>query len=417
MERTEEILALLSDHIHDHQSHLVDAWWEICEKDVLLGPVGKLTREQFRNNIPSALKGFRAVIHSTDENVLDLIHEEVAKHGHHRWKQGFNLRELIRDWGHLNRALVRDMERFFSSHQALNTDAHQIALDRLALFITEATSGSVQRYDELRREEAEALANDLSVVEKQFDAVTKERSRILREATHDIQGNLSALVFQSKLFRDTSDMTPGFEDVLDRMDNGLVAVSEMLRSLLDLARLESGKEIVSLSRVDIVEILSEFGTELKSVALQKGIDLRLEGPDELVVTTDPMKIQRIAQNLIINALQHTAEGHVTVVLSLEATAWQLRVEDTGPGVQAKKGSTIAQELKEKDIDSSEKNNENSFAYTGEGVGLTIVKRLCDLLHASIHLESTLGEGSIFTIRFPLEYDEESLVSSIHGLNT
>lgn len=406
MEEKESLLNALSKFIDIHQAKLVDEWWKTCEDDPSLEPVGKLTREEFRNNIPAALEGFRGILVCVDEEVLNMIKTEVAKHGHHRWRQGFNLRELIRDWGHLNRTMIIIIERFFASHGGIVHEAHQEALDRLALFMTEATSGSVQRYDELRREESLALEKDLSNAEDKFNTITKARSSLLRETAHDLQGRVSALSLHSQLFRNSSEESPSFDKVLDRMDGGLNSVSKMLRSLLDLTRLESGKETVELSRVNIVKTLTKLASEVEGVALQKEIELRAEGPEELFVTTDTEKIHRIAQNLIVNALQHTAEGHVTLSWLLEREQWHLIVEDTGPGLQATKGSNLAKELKGSDSDTSPENSDEGFAYTGEGIGLTIVKRLCSLLHASIDLESTEGEGSTFTVRFPLAYSEE-----------
>jgi len=399
-------LTQFSEFMEEHQPEVVDEWWNLCEEDALLGPVGKLTREEFRNNIPGALDGFRKILVCQKEEVLDLIKTEVSKHGHHRWKQGFNLRELIRDWGHLNRALVQNTESFFQSLVPLQPEAHKEALDRLALFMTEATSGSVRRYDELRREESIALERDLKATEEQFDTITQARSRILREAAHDLQGSLSALTLHSRLFREVPDIPPTIEEILDQMDNGLESVSTMLRSLLDLTRLESGQETVSLSNVDIVETFHGLASEVEGVAIQKGIELIAEGPSELKVSTDPEKVRRIAQNLIVNALQHTAEGKVSLLWSQEGEQWKMIVEDSGPGLQAAKGSEIAKELKEKDIDSCSENKSTTFAYTGEGIGLAIVKRLCDLLHAGIHLDSHPGEGSTFTVVFPLDDVEE-----------
>jgi signal transduction histidine kinase len=401
--KRKEVLVQLSEFIHTHQTELVEDWWNACEQDALLQPVGKLTREEFRNNIPAAIEGFRTILISVEDELMEVIRKEVAKHGHHRWRQGFNLRELIRDWGHLNRTLIRVIERFFESIEEMDTKTHQEGLDRLALFMTEATSGSVRRYDELRQEEALALEKEIKEAEKQFDTITKERSRLLREAAHDLHGSLSALVLHSRLFRDSEQISPSVEDVLEKMDRGLNSVSEMLRSLLDLTRLESGKETLQLSAVNLSEIVEGLAAEFESAAVEKGIELLAEGTSRQQVTTDPEKVKRIAQNLIVNALQHTAEGFVKVCWEIGSDSWELLIQDTGPGMQAKKGSQIAQELDETDSESAANESKTTFAYSGEGIGLTIVKRLCDLLHASIHLNSVPGEGSTFVIKFPMDY--------------
>jgi signal transduction histidine kinase len=150
------------------------------------------------------------------------------------------------------------------------------------------------------------------------------------------------------------------------------------------------------------------------------------------VQGDPVKMQRIMQNLVLNALKATQSGGVQVTWeaseSAQTNQWALCVQDTGPGFGAT-DSPIRQELKdatagvqETEADGASRDGESlqsSPAQTlaskspltgrttvGEGIGLSIVKRLCELLDASIELQSEQGRGTTFRVIFPMRYPQE-----------
>ena len=143
-----------------------------------------------------------------------------------------------------------------------------------------------------------------------------------------------------------------------------------------------------------------------------------------------VKTQRIAQNLLLNALKYTRRGGVTVSWGdsrqNDAHRWMLCVTDTGPGLHAGPGAPIAGALEEATEDArqveetartglkeaADKTTPPSTAAVdtspvhqqrGEGIGLSIVKRLCELLDASIEMDSTLGEGTALRVVFPRSY--------------
>jgi signal transduction histidine kinase len=153
----------------------------------------------------------------------------------------------------------------------------------------------------------------------------------------------------------------------------------------------------------------------------------------LPVEGDAVKAQRIAQNLLLNALKYTRRGGVTVSWGdsrqNDAHRWMLCVTDTGPGFHAGPGASIAGALEEateearqveatartgtsgqdgandpSSSDASPVDTRPVHAERGEGIGLSIVKRLCELLDASMEMNSTPGEGTSLRIVFPRRYD-------------
>jgi signal transduction histidine kinase len=146
----------------------------------------------------------------------------------------------------------------------------------------------------------------------------------------------------------------------------------------------------------------------------------------LNVEGDAAKFRRLVQNLLLNALKYTVEGGVTVNWGEEKENWWVVVKDTGPGLMAGPGAPIAAELKEATASARESDEDAAAASgaaptvltpspagsglakhraqpAGEGIGLSIVKRLCELLDASLELASSADTGTTFRVVFPRRY--------------
>ncbi len=152
--------------------------------------------------------------------------------------------------------------------------------------------------------------------------------------------------------------------------------------------------------------------------------LNADGAETLIVDADAIKVRRIAQNLLLNALKYTQAGGVTMgwgdSRNNDAKRWMLWVKDTGPGFHAGPGAPLAAALEDATAESKQVDEHVSqgprkskdplpdrrpvHQEPGEGIGLSIVKRLCELLDASIELESKPGMGATFRVIFPRHYD-------------
>jgi signal transduction histidine kinase len=170
---------------------------------------------------------------------------------------------------------------------------------------------------------------------------------------------------------------------------------------------------------------------IRPLAQQRRLFLRCEGPAGFAAEGDPVKIRRIAQNLILNAVKATTEGGISVSWgdsdANDPKRWVLCIRDTGPGLHTSAGKPLAGAL---DVESNTpqaleaakqldaraetpasgtaagaKNPGMSQNETGEGIGLSIVKRLCDMLDATVEMQSVADVGTTFRIRFPRQYSE------------
>jgi signal transduction histidine kinase len=206
----------------------------------------------------------------------------------------------------------------------------------------------------------------------------------------------------------------------------------MLRDLMDLARLEAGQDTREITTFNAATVLRDLRTVTEPLARERGLEFHIEGPDSLIVEGDASKVRRIGQNLVLNAIKYTRHGSVGVSWGEEgAGSWWLIVKDTGPGLMAGPGAPIVAGLKEATASARESDEiaaeEEGDAATvlapppgdsdatrlparqlsGEGFGLSIVKRLCELLDASLELASSPQSGTTFRVVLPRSYTAAS----------
>jgi signal transduction histidine kinase len=172
----------------------------------------------------------------------------------------------------------------------------------------------------------------------------------------------------------------------------------MINEILQVGSIEAGKVKATCREVNISDFLEEVksGYEIlskKEILLQWNVPSRLP-----IVRTDGEKLKHVLQNLINNALKFTENGSVTVSVECSSEVIEFQVKDTGIGMPQDMLPSIFQMFRQ--LDSS-----STRSYGGSGVGLYIVKKFVDLLGGKIEVESTLGEGSNFTVTLPLEVSE------------
>jgi signal transduction histidine kinase len=252
-----------------------------------------------------------------------------------------------------------------------------------------------------------------------------------REAAHDLRGRLGVVKTAAALLSRTELSEKQREQSLQTLTKSIDWMSAFLNDLMELSRLEAGHERRQIRRLDVARLFKELCNDLRTLANERRLFLTVEGPPEMSVDGDEVKILRIAQNLLYNALLYTKAGGVKVTWALDATLdtnrWVLCVQDTGSGLQHGTVTSIADALKtatdleHETVDQqlvgqvpdmtpavtlkSESPEEPSRGPSGEGVGLGIVKRLCELLDATIELQTEPGKGTTFRVAFPLHYEE------------
>ena len=253
---------------------------------------------------------------------------------------------------------------------------------------------------------------------------------------HDLRGRFGVVKNISDLLGDDEADQSIRTEFLPLLQKSVGSLHGLLNNLLVLSRLEAGQERREIRDLDAAAVLRELCESFQPLAIERGLFLHAAGPASLPVQSDLVNVQRIAQNLLLNALKYTQRGGVRVswqALETDGLArWAFIIEDTGPGMQAGGAAPLAEAIEasteeakaveQSAVDSAERLDRpahsssaiftagtarsDTFSTPGEGIGLPIVKRLCELLDATIELQTEFGRGSVFRVILPRSYERE-----------
>jgi signal transduction histidine kinase len=439
MDQTQKIaeqFMALAGHLAARRSAILQAWRESVRADAELTVVTALPRTQFDDHIPRVLDAFERKLRvwSGPESAVaeEQRREDSATHGLQRWQQGYRLREVTREWGHLQLCLVTELENYTAAKPELEPGVRATAILAIMELCNQGIGESTTRYFQLQQLEAEGEVRDLQATLKEVIELDGRRIELFRQAAHDLRGNVG-VVHNVTTGLTEYDMPETIRDEMLRLlQKSVSSLHSMLDEVLDLARLQAGHEVREVKPIDAALLLRELSDNLQPLATERGLFLSADGPATLAVEGDAVKIRRIAQNLLLNGLKYTQSGGVRVVWGdsrdNDPKRWMLWVQDSGPGFNAGASSPVAEALKDAtaesrqiDENTSQDNPDPAVAEpgapvaaapelqparqeSGEGIGLSIVKRLCDLLEASMELESNAGEGTTWRVMFPRRYD-------------
>ncbi|WP_421826260.1 sensor histidine kinase [Larkinella sp.] len=403
----------LSAYLAARREAVLNNWQTACQTDPTFNTTAKLSREEFNNKVPAMINVFeRRLRQQPLEGDVELLAEE---HGLHRWQKGYVLHELLGEVQHLNWILLEEHRQYWLLNPIAFPEAIVQSYEHLAWFTTLCMKGSIEQYTELQRIAASSRAQTLEKTLAKLNKLMRQRGDLLRTTSHDLRGSFG-VIQGSASFLELMDVDESErKELVAMLNRNLTTVRNMVVQLMDLARLEAGQEPVVIKAFNAGELLHSFVTCYQPLAQEKGLVLKADGPTELLVESDPIQVQRIVQNLVLNALKHTESGWVSVSWSHEDQYhWMISIQDSGPGLSYQQANAAAQ-LLSPDLESTASTGlvnppadarkvtavQTSKAELGEGIGLSIVKKLCELLGASLEIETRAGWGTLFRIRLPV----------------
>jgi len=427
-------LSALASHLEARRDSILRAWRKAIDRDPDMTTGASLPRAQLDDHIPSLLdtfeKSLRRMTAAEPAPLKVDAKGDASAHGLQRWQQGYDVREVTREWGRLQLCVAEELERYASSHPECDPQAMSIARRVWAELCTDGASESVSKYFQLQQIEAEGHVHDLAEALEQLREMERNRAELWRQAAHDLRGNVGVVMNVTAGLALQSAAIPSRDKFLPMLQKNVASLYSLLEDVMDLARLQAGHEHREVKRFDAATVLTQLCERMQPMAEQQGLFLKVDGPDTLPVEGDAVKVQRIAQNLLLNALKYTPRGGVTVSWGdsrrNDAQRWMLCVIDTGPGFHAGPGAPMAGALEEateeaRQVEETARTGVKGAAHDasspddgsvdsvpvhqerGEGIGLSIVKRLCELLDATIEMDSTLGEGTALRVVFPRSY--------------
>ena len=223
---------------------------------------------------------------------------------------------------------------------------------------------------------------------------SRAKSEFLSIMSHEIRTPMNAILGMADLMGE-SELNSDQRRYLDTVLSNGNALLELIDSILDLAKVESGRLSLEIIEFDFVEVVERAADTLAVRAHEKGIELavRLEPDVPAAVIGDPHRLRQILTNLIGNAIKFTGQGEVVVSVgrnpdSTESESYLFAIRDTGIGIAPDKIESIFSAFTQADTSITRQ-------FGGSGLGLAIVERLVVLMGGRVWVESEIGKGSTF----------------------
>lgn len=426
--------ARIATHLNKHRDSILARWRVAVDDDPNVSAVASLARAQFIDHVPRILDAFERALrarYAGDERVAETEQRAgAADHGENRWLHGYNSRETMREWGHLHLCMLDELESFAIQRPKAAAAALSTARILLTRLFVDCMVESASSHAALERAEAASRLDELESALQQLRALDSERTELWREAAHDLRGTVGAVKMAATALGQVATPAPGkaatppeLSEFVGRVRHSVESLESLLSDLIELTRLEAGREHRDVIAFDAASTIQALCDSLQPMAAERHLFLKCETPAHLRVHGDVVKVQRIAQNLILNAIKYTDNGGVLVCCAPlpagDVQRWVLTVQDTGVGLERTSDTPLAQAISAATQESHAVSgqlrmpDELSSATvaarsadgqrSGEGIGLSIVKRLCELLDASIELQTQRGRGTTFRIVFPSHY--------------
>lgn len=272
------------------------------------------------------------------------------------------------------------------------------------------TQEQLTTYTERLEEIVESRTADLAIQTARAEEANKAKSQFLANMSHELRTPLTAIVGYGSVLVDG--LFGQLNDKQRDAMNAIVRSSEHLKTLIDdvlnLARIESGKEEAEPSRVTLRDVLQQTHKLMLQTALGKGVALQpLEVPEEVLssaIFVDAKHIHQIVINLMSNAVKYTPKGgKVWISASKFVDKIKISIHDTGVGVSPEKITKLFERF-ERGEDTYSRHQE------GTGIGLNLTKELVELNGGRIGCESEVGKGSTFWVMMPIATSEQMVVT-------
>lgn len=234
---------------------------------------------------------------------------------------------------------------------------------------------------------------ELSKSKEMAEVANKTKSEFLAKISHEMRTPLTPIIGYSKLLNEKDYSREISRKYLDVIHNSGIKLLNFTNELLDFSKIEAGKVDLEMGPFDLKILLEEIYLEQKDIAFEKGINFHMDIPrNKTMVVSDKMKIYEILKNLIHNGIKYTNNGGVVCEYRYDDEKLYFKIFDTGIGIKKDDLEGIFQSFRQ--VNTSSK---------GVGLGLSITKKLVDVLKGRIRVNSQIEVGTSFHVEIPIEH--------------
>ncbi|UCE31646.1 MAG: response regulator, partial [Burkholderiales bacterium] len=280
----------------------------------------------------------------------------------------------------------------------LTTALAVLAAATLAGIAAWANERALQQALETAREQAaraaeaevqlEQARNRAAAVER----ASQEKTRFVASVSHDLRQPIHAVGLFVAALREQQH-APQAQALIERLERAIRGLDDLFDRLLDIGRLDSGRVTPNLSPFQVAPLMQTLESRFAALAEQRSLRFRVRVVGQHAVRSDPALLTEVLMNLLSNAFRYTHRGGILLAARPRGDRVLFQIWDTGEGIDAQHQATIFDEFVQLDSTSPDRRK-------GMGLGLAIVRRLCDALGCEISLRSVRGRGSVFEVAVP-----------------
>jgi signal transduction histidine kinase/DNA-binding response OmpR family regulator len=296
--------------------------------------------------------------------------------------------------------LKNRQEELKGANEELRSKAQQLAQQKAEV---EAKKSEIELANLTLEERAEQLA-----------VASKYKSEFLANMSHELRTPLNSLLILAEMLASEQQghMTPKQIEFAKTIYSAGSDLLILIDDILDMAKIESGTMVVEVSEAPFTELRELVERTFRPVAETKGLHFTIELADNLpqAISTDAKRLQQVLRNLLSNAFKFTEDGKVSLNIDVATKGWSaghpvlsraetviaFAVSDTGVGIPPEKLNIIFEPFQQAEMGAARK-------YGGTGLGLSISREIARLLGGEIRVQSTVEEGSTFTLFLPQTY--------------
>ena len=255
---------------------------------------------------------------------------------------------------------------------------------------------------EIRHRKDLEYASQIEKQAQEAKEASAAKSRFLFSMSHDIRTPMNAIMGYTELMEKNIGNVEKEKDYLSKIRSSSNFLLDLINSILEMARIESGKETLNIKACNIFDIIESMNSVFEKLAHEKGLEYQctteIQHP---YIYCDPIKLEEILLNIVGNSVKYTEEGMILIQIEeAEPAHFQCTIKDTGIGMSEEYLPHVFEDF----------SREKSGAQTsvkGTGLGLSIVKSLIDLMNGTIEITSKVNYGTITRMEFQFELAKES----------
>ena len=247
----------------------------------------------------------------------------------------------------------------------------------------------------------EKYKSQLEIAKFETEKLLKSREQLIATVSHDLKTPLSTIVGYTELLGN-SELNKKQHYFTKNIKGSSEYITNLVQDLLDFTQIEAGKITIENNPFSLLELINQVAKSVQSIYIEKPLELilNIDPKFENKIVGDAFRLKQVLTNIIGNAYKFSEKGFIKINAEISETKLLIiKIEDTGIGIALEKQQLIFEEFTQADQNIEKK-------YGGTGLGLTISKKIIEILGGNLSLKSQIEKGSLFQIQLPLLFDSQ-----------